>query len=67
MYTMAITATALALPSSSLQWEAMETLLEPYGLLGELVGAGVGAAAFVAAIAILERKFLLECWKRFMS
>ncbi|TKA83106.1 hypothetical protein B0A55_00888 [Friedmanniomyces simplex] len=42
-------------------------VLGQYGLLGELVRVGVVGGAFAAFIAVTERRFLLDCYRRFRS
>jgi oligosaccharide translocation protein RFT1 len=63
-YALAITVAVLGLPANSTYLGSMRIYLQPYGILGELVGAGAVAMLFAISVIILERKFLIECWRR---
>jgi hypothetical protein len=64
MYAIAVTALALSLPSNALHLGPAGTLLQQYGIVGELISAGAVAVVFLTAIAALEWRFLVECWKK---
>ena len=63
-YTVAIAAVALGIPSDLTYFSSMRAYSQQYGILGELVGAGAVAMVVVTAVALLERKFFIECWRR---
>ena len=64
-YAVAVTLATLSIPQNALHLDAVDNLLVRYGVLSELARTGAIAIVFVTIIGALERKFLLECWKKF--
>ena len=62
MYAVALTVLALSVSSS--YSTSVSLRLRHYGFLGELSGTGFVSVLFVMAIAVMERQFLVECWKK---
>ncbi|KXT08525.1 hypothetical protein AC579_983 [Pseudocercospora musae] len=58
------TAGAVVVPGLLRQTSGM---LDRYGLLGELVRVGVIGAGLACFVALAERRFILDCWRRARS